>query len=59
MSTIRPPAETDEERRARLIDEARASAAAGETVPWEEVEAWMESWFTDHELPMPTPKPKR
>jgi RHH-type transcriptional regulator, rel operon repressor / antitoxin RelB len=25
-------------------------------VPHEEVVAWMESWGTDHELPMPKPK---
>jgi predicted transcriptional regulator len=26
------------------------------TVPDEEVEAWMLSWGTEHELPMPTPR---
>ncbi len=25
----------------------------GEAIPWEEVEAWMKSWWTDNELPPP------
>jgi len=28
----------------------------GPGVPHHEVVAWMESWGTDHELPMPVPK---
>jgi predicted transcriptional regulator len=50
------PSETEDERRARLIDEARASVAAGLSIPFEEIEAWVASWGTDHELPKPTPK---
>lgn len=56
------PPETEEERCARLaweaerIAEARASATRLGTVPFEEVEAWVESWGTDHELPKPKPR---
>jgi len=28
----------------------------GQTVPAEDVEAWIDSWDTDAELPRPTPK---
>jgi predicted transcriptional regulator len=28
----------------------------GEAVPWENVKAWMQSWGTPHELPMPKPR---
>jgi predicted transcriptional regulator len=36
-----------------MIAEARASAAAGRVVSLEAVEAWVDSWDTDHEMPMP------
>jgi predicted transcriptional regulator len=26
-------------------------------VPHKEVQTWMDSWYTDHELPRPTPEP--
>ena len=39
---------------AELIAAARASAAAGRVVSLEAVEAWVESWDTDHELPSPS-----
>jgi predicted transcriptional regulator len=51
--------ETAEERQRRLareaamIDRALASAASGRVVPLEAVEAWVDSWGTDHELPRP------
>lgn len=34
------------------IDDVRA----GRVVPFEEVQAWIESWDTPHELPMPKPR---
>jgi len=39
------------------IDEAIADEAwrTGNSVPLGEVVAWMRSWFTDSELPMPLP----
>ena len=51
--------ETPEARRARLawesdrIDEADASARAGRTISFEAVSAWMDSWGTSAELPVP------
>jgi predicted transcriptional regulator len=68
MDTINPAAknsadahrpETEAERQRRLawevarIAEARASAAAGRVVSSEEVDAWIDSLDTDHELPPP------
>lgn len=55
------PSASDEtaEARQRLayeaarIDQALASAAAGRTVPFDVVKAWVDSWDTDHELPQP------
>jgi hypothetical protein len=40
-------------REAKMIAEARASAAAGRVVSSEEVDAWIDSLDTDHELPAP------
>ncbi len=40
-------------REAELIARARASAAAGQTVSEEQVDAWIDSLGTDHELPAP------
>ena len=51
--------ETAEEQQRRLaredemVDQALASAAAGRTVSFEAVKAWVDSWDTDHELPQP------
>jgi predicted transcriptional regulator len=42
-----------EERRYRLTLEGLASVDAGEGVPQEEVEAWIDSLGTDRPLPMP------
>ncbi len=35
------------------VMEGIADADAGRTIPWETVKAWVLSWGTDHELPMP------
>lgn len=50
------PAETERERlarEAREIAAALAAAAAGRTVSLEAVQAWVDSWETEHELPKP------
>ena len=42
-----------------LAEDARRLAEFERTrggVPWEEVEAWMKSWRTPHELPPPKPR---
>lgn len=39
-----------------MIAEARADVAAGRVVSLDDVEAWVESWGTDHELPPPSTK---
>jgi predicted transcriptional regulator len=41
-------------REAELIAQARASAAAARTVSEEQVDAWIDSLGTDHELPPPS-----
>jgi predicted transcriptional regulator len=43
-------------RERRQIDEAIASAAAGEVVSEEDFDAWVDSLGTDHELPPPRPR---
>ena len=54
--------ETDAQRRKRLaweaerIAESLASVEREGTIPFEEVEAWIESWGTPNELPMPKPR---
>ena len=35
------------------VAKARASDRLGETIPGEEIKAWVDSWDTDHELPQP------
>lgn len=51
--------ETADERRRRfavedvMIDHALTSAAAGRTVSFSAVKAWVDSWETEHELPQP------
>jgi predicted transcriptional regulator len=42
---------------AELISQARASVAAGRTVSEEEVDAWIDSLKTEHELPPPHSDP--
>jgi predicted transcriptional regulator len=39
------------------LAEARAELAAGLAVPGDEVDAWIDSWGTENELPTPTPRP--
>jgi hypothetical protein len=39
---------------AKMIAAARASVAAGRVVSLEAVEAWVESWDTNHEFPPPS-----
>jgi hypothetical protein len=57
--SLAPREETSAERGRRLdheaemIAKARASVAAGRTRLVEAVTAWVNSWDTDHELPMP------
>jgi hypothetical protein len=54
-----PEPETEAERRRRIaweaemIAEARAELDAGLYVDWADVDAWLESIGTDHELPFP------
>jgi hypothetical protein len=54
-----------EERRAfrASVLRAKEQAAAGQVVSGEVVDAWLDSWFTDNELPMPksgvAPGPKQ
>ena len=54
-----PRPETEAERRARLVREAKgiaeaeASLAAGLYVDADEIDAWIDSIGTDHELPPP------
>jgi predicted transcriptional regulator len=38
------------------VEEAIAETEAGLYVPAEDVDAWMDSWGTPDELPMPQPK---
>ena len=40
-------------RERQQIEQARASAAAGRTVSLNSVSAWVDSWDTANELPMP------
>ena len=40
-------------REAKMIAQARASAAAGRVVSSAQVDAWIDSLDTDHELPAP------
>ncbi len=43
-------------RERHLIDEAIASAVAGEVVSEEDFDTWVDSLGTDHELPPPRPR---
>jgi predicted transcriptional regulator len=49
----------DWELEARLIAEAEAEADAGLLIPFEEVEAWLNSLDTDNPLPKPQARPLR
>ena len=41
---------------ARIKEALAEDAAGGPGAPHEQVVEWVESWGTDHELPMPKPK---
>ncbi len=43
----------DDEAKARAIAEARAQAATGQTMAWDDVKRWLQSWGKDDELPPP------
>jgi len=45
--------ESDPEAAAAATARARADIAAGRTVPHERVAAWLRTWGTADELPMP------
>ena len=49
-----PVAFTPRER--EMIAEGLADVAAGRLVPWEEVEAWIDSLGTDNKMPPPYPR---
>lgn len=42
--------------KAAAVEDALAQVRAGETIPADEVEAWIESCDTPRELPVPTPR---
>lgn len=56
------PTETEEQRRERLawrsaaISEARREIDREGGIPIEDVKAWVDSWGTPNELPMPEPR---
>jgi predicted transcriptional regulator len=43
-----------EEWQIAAIEEGIAAAERGELIPHEEVQAWVESWGSEHELPCPS-----
>jgi predicted transcriptional regulator len=51
-----PISPSDAAARTAAVEEALAQVRAGETIPAEDVEAWIDSWDTKNELPTPTPK---
>jgi predicted transcriptional regulator len=57
VDTARPESAADKQRRlaweARMIAEARAELDAGLFVDAADVDAWIDSIGTDHELPVP------
>lgn len=46
----------DRKRRQAGVRAAMYLVKKGQTVPAEQVETWIESWGTPHELPMPEPR---
>ena len=59
--TAHPETEADRQRRfaweAEMIAEADADIEAGRFVEEADVDAWIDSHPTDHELPVPQPRP--
>lgn len=47
--------EADLEAKRAAVRVGIADADAGRKVPFDNVKAWVRSWDTDNELPMPTP----
>jgi len=45
-----------EQAKVRAIEIALGEADRGKLIPHDDVKAWVESWDTDNELPMPTSK---
>lgn len=56
LSAPQYPATDVRERRQAGIRAAMAQVKDGQTIPAEDVEAWIESWDTPDELPMPEPR---
>ena len=52
----RPAIYGDKEAFLKAVQEGIESADAGDLIPHEEVWAWVDSWDTENELPMPQPK---
>ncbi len=55
----KPSAEAEQDRHAERkagIRTAMIQVKNGQTVPAEDVEAWIESWDTPEELPIPEPR---
>jgi predicted transcriptional regulator len=53
------PESAEERRRTERslgVRQALAQVKDGQTIPAEDVEAWIESWDTPQELPMPRPR---
>lgn len=49
-------ARDDEDPEVAGVEEAIAEVDAGFYVPSEEVDAWIDSWGTPNEIPMPQPR---
>ena len=47
---------TDDEALSRAVTQARAQAAAGQTIPLSDVARWLDSWGTSEERPAPSCK---
>ena len=50
------PVYGDREAFLKAVQEGITSLDAGYYIPHEEIEAWIDSWDTDYELPPPEPK---
>jgi hypothetical protein len=42
--------------RTRAVGDALVQVQNGQTIPSEEIDAWIDSWDTPNELPKPTPR---
>jgi hypothetical protein len=50
---------TSSRDKAAQVREALEQVKAGQTIPAEEVEAWIRSWDTRYERPMPVPRTRK